>query len=121
MLNKDFKKCFLYTWEHKKVVLKLEKELLGHVTIRGILHDADKLLLYLFFDKKIVSKIHRKYARHHIGNHKNEKDIINALIDWESARYTKPDKPETAKEYLLTHKPEYTEYYKPLLIKLGLW
>lgn len=121
IMLKDFKKDFRYTWEHKKAVLQVEKELLGRVTIGGILHDVDKLFLYLLFTKKETSKIHRSYSRHHLGNHKSEKDVINALVDWESSRLTKPDKPETAKEYLLKFIPEQQHIYKPLMKVLGIW
>lgn len=119
-LFKDFKKDFMYTWEHKKMVLRLEKELLGRNTINGYLHDLDKLFLYLLFTKKETSKIHRKYSRHHQGNHKSKADIVNACIDWESARYTKPDKQETAREYLETYIPHLKEIYLPVMKELGI-
>ena len=117
---KDFKKDFMYTWNHKKAIVKLEKELLGYNTLDGYLHDADKLFLYLLFTKKETSVIHRTYARHHTGNHKTHNDVINAIIDWESARMTKPDKPETAREFLFQKMPEHISFYEPYLIKLGL-
>ncbi len=120
-MNKDFRKNFHYTWTHKKAILEVEKRLLGRVTLGGLLHDVDKLFLYLIFSKKTVSKIHRSYSRHHTGNHKSKKDIINALIDWESARMTKVDKPETPKEYLLRCIPEFTNVYKGTMQELGLW
>ncbi len=120
ILFKDFKKDFMYTWEHKKAVIELEKKLLGYNTLDGYLHDADKLFLYLLFTKKETSKIHRVYARHHSGNHKSENDIVNAIIDWESARLTKPDKPETARQYLYKCIPELANIYEPYLQKLGL-
>lgn len=118
---KGFKKDFMYTWKHKKAILEVEKEIFGRNTIDGYLHDVDKLFLYLIFTKKETSKIHRKYSKHHTGNHKNEKDIVNALIDWDSARRTKPDKQETPKQYLLRYIPEYTETYKPVMKKLNMW
>ena len=117
---KDCKKDFDYTWEHKKAILRIEKELLGYNTLDGYLHDTDKLFLYLLFTKKETSVIHRSYSRHHTGNHKSHNDIINALIDWESARMTKPDKQETAREYLYKCIPEWGNYYEPYLKKLGL-
>lgn len=120
-INKNFRKDFRYTWEHKKAFLKCEKELLGKNTLAGYLHDMDKLFLYLIYTKKEVSKIHRKYAKHHTGNHTKEKHIEQALVDWDSARITKPDKPETPKQYLMGYIPEYKEVYKPMMKKLGLW
>ena len=119
--NKNFKKDFNYTWEHKKAILKVEKRLLGKITINGILHDLDKLFLYLLFDKKTVSKIHRKYAKHHIGNHKSKKDVINAIVDWESNRLTKADKQDTPREYLEKYIPNLTNVYKDTMQELGLW
>ena len=92
--------AMMYTWRHKKAFLKVEKELLGKNTIRGYLHDVDKLILYPILGKKTAHKIHRKYARHHYGNAKTIKDKQQLVIDWECARYTKPDKPLSAIEYL---------------------
>lgn len=120
-INKNFKKDFKYTWEHKKAFLKAEKDLLGRNTLSGYLHDVDKLFLYLVYTKKEVSKIHRSYSKHHTGNHTNEKHIEQALVDWECARYTKADKQETPKEYLLAYIPQHKETYKPMMKKLGLW
>ena len=46
--------AMMYTWRHKKAFLKVEKELLGKNTIRGYLHDADKLILYPILGKKLL-------------------------------------------------------------------
>ena len=97
--------AMMYTWRHKKAFLKVEKELLGKNTIRGYLHDVDKLILYPILGKKTAHKIHRKYARHHYGNAKTIKDKHQLVIDWECARYTKPDKPLGAIEYLRLRYP----------------
>lgn len=58
----------VYTMKHKRAFLRVEKELLGHNTVRGFLHDLDKVFIYLVTPKsweKKVSKFHRKYSRHH--------------------------------------------------------
>lgn len=34
----------VYTMKHKRAFLRVEKELLGHNTVRGFLHDLDKVL-----------------------------------------------------------------------------
>lgn len=112
---KDFKKDFMYTWEHKKAVLQVERDILGRNTLQGYMHDMDKLFLYVLFTKKETSRIHRMYSRHHTGNHKSDFDVIHALIDWESARITKPDKQETAREYLFKYIPEHAETYLPFM------
>lgn len=120
ILFKDLKKDMLYTLKHKVAYVKTQRKLTGKITIEGLLHDTDKLFLYLLFTKKETSKIHRSYSKHHTGNHKREKDIINALIDWECGRLTKTDKPETARQYLENYIPHYKEYYEPFLKKLNL-
>lgn len=42
------------------------------------------------------------------------------IIDWESARYTKPDKTLNAFDTLYKHYPELEAYILPLLIQMGL-
>lgn len=41
-----------YTLRHRKAFRRVEKELLGHSTLRGIFHDLDKVFLYMIFDYK---------------------------------------------------------------------
>lgn len=108
-----------YTWDHKKAFLKVEKELTGKNTLRGYLHDLDKIFLKLFLPKLEVHKIHTKYSRHHRWAHTHE-DYIQMVIDWECARYTKPDKPLTARQTLYKFHPELEEKILPILNELGL-
>ena len=112
-----------YSWEHKKAYLKIEKQLLGRNTLRGYIHDLDKILLYPFLEKVTVTKIHRKMARHHLDKDKKhtKRDYICAIIDWECCRYTKPDKPLTARETLYKLYPEFIEDIEPILDELGLY
>ena len=42
------------------------------------------------------------------------------VIDWECARYTKPDKPLNAYEALNKYYPEIIEKIMPILKKLGI-
>ena len=37
-----------YTIDHRKAFIKLEKKLLGYNTLRGYLHDLDKVFLKIF-------------------------------------------------------------------------
>lgn len=46
MKNKDKIK---YTMAHRKAFRKIEKQLLGHNTIRSLFHDIDKLFLYIWY------------------------------------------------------------------------
>ena len=108
----------LYTIKHKKAFLKVEKDLLGHNTTRGYLHDIEKPLFYLLFGIKRTSKLHNIIARHH--NPKIRDDLIESIIDFECARYTKPDKPLNARDYIYKHKQNMIKLYEPLLKELGL-
>ena len=42
------------------------------------------------------------------------------IIDWECARYTKPDKPLNAKDTLYKFYPHLINKIEPILIELGL-
>ena len=87
-----------YTWEHRKMVQKLAKEkgYSFHSTIQirffSILFSARNLLT--------ISKDFGVVIIYTPGDIKNK---IEAAFDWESARYTKPDKPldafDTWKKY----------------------
>jgi hypothetical protein len=113
---------FKYTLKHKSAFLRVEKELLGRNTIAGYFHDCDKLVLFLipFVKKDTVTRIHRKRSKHHIQNAKTERQITQAIIDWECARYTKPDKPLDAFDTMKKHYPSYESKVLPVLKKLGL-
>lgn len=116
------KKYIEYTWKHKKAFLYVEKQLLGKNTFRGYLHDADKLILYLFLPKKVCTFIHRKIAGHHLNKNKHhtKNDYIQAMIDWESARLTKKDKPLNARETLDKYHPEFKDEMIPIFDEYGL-
>lgn len=86
----------------------------------------DKVILYIFVpflgtDK--IKQIHRKLNRHHQFRTEDELqnlrkvDIREIVIDWESARYTKPDKPETARRYAERKHPQLLPLMMPYLNK----
>ncbi len=104
-----YPKRIKYTWVHKKAYLKVEKELTGKNTLRGYLHDLDKLIMYIIgVPKETAHNIHVATAPHHIQNN-HIKYAKGAVIDWESAHYTKPDKPLTAREYYEKFCPKMSE------------
>ncbi len=113
--------CIKYTWRHKIAFLKVEKKLRGKNTLRGFLHDADKLFLYAFpfIAIQTAQDIHTKHARHHLNNHipKTKKDIEEAVIDWASAPLTKPDKPLNAYQTLMKYYPSHKDQILPTLKK----
>lgn len=117
---KERMKSILYTVRHRRAFLIVEKKLLGHNTIRGYFHDLDKVFLKLFLKKETAQKIHRKYSRHHARNASTKQDYIQMIIDWECARYTKPDKPLNAKETLFKFYPELAEKVLPILKEFNL-
>lgn len=121
MKNKEY---IEYTYKHRKIVIYLankyyknNKRLLNKVK----LHDLDKLINYLFYDKEDASRIHRELSSHHQNQIVKDKlDYIEMVLDWESARYTKPDKPLNAYDTLYRFYPELEEYILPILKELGI-
>lgn len=99
---------------------KLQLKYIGY--IKFPFHDLDKLFMYIFLGfigVKRISKIHRKYAKHHlcIGKRFTFNNILEAVLDWESARFTKPDKPLNAWNTCLKYYPEWKLYVEDVLVK----
>ena len=109
-----------YTIKHRKAFRQVEKQLLGHNTLRGYLHDLDKVFLYMVLSYKTVHSIHRNYSRHHTNKAHTHSDFIQMVIDWECARFTKPDKPLNARETLDKFYPELKVKVLPIINELGL-
>ena len=84
-------------------------------------HDLDKLYMYLFYNKKDVSNVHRQLSSHHDNSiEKTDADYVEMVLDWESARYTKPDKPLNAYDTLYKYYPEMKEKILPILKKFKI-
>ena len=109
-----------YTLKHRKAFRETEKKLLGHNTIRSLFHDLDKVILYNFFDYTKVHDFHRKHTRHHELKAHTHSDYIQMVIDWECARFTKPDKPLNARETLDKFYPHLKDKILPVIEELGL-
>lgn len=109
-----------YTKAHRQAFLQVEKQLLGRNTIRGYLHDLDKIILYHFLEAKVVHNLHRGYSKHHKKRARQKSDFVQMVIDWECARFTKPDKPLNARETLKKFYPELSEKVLPIIEELGL-
>lgn len=104
-----------YSIHHKQVVQYLARELVKDKGIDPTVfsnlqenvkyHDMDKVLSYFFMDKKIASAIHRETSFHHFENNlpKQEEHYLEAICDYESAAYTKPDKPLNAYDTVLKY------------------
>lgn len=114
--------CAIYTLRHKIAFLKTEKELLGKNTLAGYLHDSEKILMYLFcfwLTTEEAHEWHKNHSKHHAENNipKTEADYTQMLIDWECARYTKPDKPLNAYDTLIKLHPNVKKQVLPLIKK----
>lgn len=120
---------------HRKEVQRIAKE-------KGLsfpFHDFIKMINVFIFGDKIATKLHRKFSNHHARmryiritydeglkvytkKQPYERFIKNkeeAAIDWESARFTKPDKPLDAYD---TWKKYYSDIdMEETLKKLGFW
>lgn len=121
MRNRDY---IDYTYKHRIVVkLLAEKYFPNNVELleQVELHDLDKLFTYLFYDKKVASKLHREQNAHHAnGIEKTDLDYKEMVLDWESARYTKPDKPLNAYDTLYAYYPEMEDVILPILQDMGI-
>lgn len=113
----------IYTYKHRKIVLFLGKkysnneELLKQLTN----HDLDKMFLLLFYDKDTVKKLHRSTSSHHDNDiPKTNIDYMEMVLDWESARYTKPDKPLNAYDTLYKFYPHLEKEILPILEEYGI-
>lgn len=116
---------------HRKVLQRIAKE-------KGYsfpFHDFIKMINVFIFGDKIATKLHRRFSNHHaraIRQHypvwtydsffyrtRDIKNKIEAAIDWESARFTKPEKPLNAYD-------TWVKYYSDIdmedtLKLLGFW
>lgn len=110
---------------HRKVLQRIAKE-------KGYsfpFHDFVKMINVFIFGDKIATKLHRKFSKHHdhkykapdllAGVYRDIPNKVEATIDWESARFTKPEKPLNAYD-------TWVKYYSDIdmedtLKLLGFW
>ena len=119
---KNFDKL-VYTYKHRKVLNYLAKKYFDRDDLIERLkhHDMDKMYLLLFYDKKDIEKYHRSMSTHHDNDlEKTELDYIEMILDWESARYTKDDKPLNAYDTMYKFYPHLEDKLLPILQKVGL-
>lgn len=119
---KNFEKL-VYTYKHRKLLNYLAKKYFDNEQLDERLkhHDMDKMYLLLFYDKKYIESYHREMSTHHDNDlKKTELDYIEMVLDWESARYTKEDKPLNAYDTMYKFYPHLEEEILPILKKIGL-
>ena len=114
-----------YTIAHRRAFKEVSNNILGYNI--NPWHDVDKLVLYSlmpFVGKKFVNKFHRKHALHHLSWDKyiNGKNLnyVEAIIDWECARYTKSDKPLDAEDTMIKYFSDFAYILYPILKKYNL-
>ena len=120
MFTKNQRYKIRYSLEHRKAFLALEKKILGKNTIRGYLHDVDKIILYHFLPTEFVHTCHQWWSKHHERRAKTHNDFVQMVIDWECARITKPDKPLDAYDTLYKFYPHMEDEILPILKELNI-
>lgn len=99
-----------YNHAHRKAVLDVERRCVGHNTLLTRMHDLDKFIMCIFLvPDDAISRIHRFLSWHHPNNKVGWFRLDEAIFDWESARFTKPDKPLNARDTCLKYYPELKE------------
>lgn len=111
-----------YTYLHRREVYRLGNKLRVKESLLDSLwmHDIDKLIIYLFRDKQETQQIHRLLNRHHNRNETDKEILVEMLLDWESARFTKPDKPLNAYDTMKKYYPDMETKMLPIMEELGL-
>ena len=123
----NFEAC-KYTYLHRKAFLYtvnkiIKDEVLKEQLIkRAKAHDMDKMMSYLTMSKEDASRIHRRTAKHHMENNllKTHIDYVEAVIDYECAGYTKPDKPLNAYDTINHYHPKDSIYLLTVCKVLGI-
>ena len=119
---KNFEKL-VYTYKHRKILVFLANKYFDNEALIERLkhHDMDKMYLLLFYEKKDIESYHREMSSHHDnGIEKKELDYIEMVLDWESARYTKDDKPFNAYDTMVKFYPHLEDKILPILKQIGL-
>lgn len=88
-------------------------------------HDLDKAFLYTLIAKKDASIYHKCHSKHHFEprNQNTSKEILDmkeAIMDYESAGYTKPDKPRNAYDTICDFDVQYETELLEILNSLGI-
>ncbi len=113
----------IYTYKHRKILNYMAKKYFNNKELIERLkkHDLDKMYLLLFYNKKDIKNFHTKFSTHHDNElEKTELDYIEMVLDWESARYTKEDKPLNAYDTLYQFYPNLEDKILPILKQIHL-
>lgn len=97
----------VYTFLHRREIFRLG-DYLG-IPAKDVYrtHDIDKIIAYIFMTKEQAHNMHVTLNEHHNRDTLDQKALVEMVLDWESARFTKPDKPLNSFDTLY-------KYYKPM-------
>ena len=104
-----------YTFLHRKALFSVAEEHSINAESLYRYHDLDKVINYLFLSKQEAHEMHVTMQEHHNRKSNEHKALLEMVLDWESARFTKPDKPLNAYDTLVRYYPEMIERVLPLL------
>lgn len=120
-MHSGIKAFWNYNHSHRMAVLSVEMRCLGHNCFLTRFHDLDKFIMrLLWIPDEWISKIHRFWSWHHVKNKIGWFRLDEAIFDWESARFTKPDKPLNARETCRKYYPELLDEVNRRCDELGI-
>lgn len=103
-----------YTYLHRQAIFTLAKRLNIDAT-PYLSHDVEKYFMYLWLEEDVTREAHRILNKHHDydkGLAVDRVTLIEMMLDWESARFSKPDKPRNAHDTLYKWMP--TDIHDPM-------
>ena len=103
-----------YTYLHRQAIFTLAEKL-GIDATPYLTHDTEKYLMYLWLEEDVTRECHRILNRHHDydkGVAIDRETLVEMMLDWESARFSKPDKPRNAYDTLYKWMP--VEMHEPM-------
>jgi hypothetical protein len=115
-----------FTYTHNKIVNYLASKYMGEeylgVEDQLLLHDMDKVLMYLFYSKNHSLKLHHANVPHHAPHYiDDEADALEMMFDLEAKRYNDPCERLNAFNSLIIKHADKREIVLPYLIKYGLY
>lgn len=113
----------IYTIKHQYAIELVSQKYCDSKMLEKIkYHDMDKILMMMFIDKDLLIPLHRRFSTHHPYKDKKlgNDDYLEMVMDWESARFSKPDKQLNANDTLYNYHPDLADKIEPILEKLDL-
>ena len=103
-----------YTYLHRQAIFTLAEKL-GIDATPYLTHDTEKYFMYLWLKEDVTRECHRILNRHHDYDKSvaiDRETLVEMMLDWESARFSKPDKPRNAYDTLYKWMP--VEMHEPM-------